>query len=50
MPYKINKVYSGTHKGQYRLAKVGYRKALGFHATREKALKQIQAIEINKRK
>jgi hypothetical protein len=50
MPYKISKVYSGKHKGEYRLGKIGERKAIGFHTSRDKALKQIQAIEINKKK
>jgi len=50
MPYNIRKVATGKHKGEYRLSKKDDpKKALGFHSTREKATKQIQAIEISKK-
>jgi hypothetical protein len=50
MPYKINKVYQGKNRGLYKLSLKENNKALGYHETKEKALKQIQAIEISKRK
>lgn len=50
MPYRITKIGKGQHKGEYRLSKKSEpKKALGFHSTREKASKQIQAIEISKK-
>jgi hypothetical protein len=50
MPYNIRKVGTGKHKGEYRLSKKDDpKKALGYHTTREKATKQIQAIEISKK-
>lgn len=50
MPYDIKKVYQGKHKGEYKLILKDKNQILGYHPTKEKALKQIQAIEINKRK
>lgn len=50
MPYRITKIGRGEHKGEYRLSKVSDpKKALGYHTTKEKATKQIQAIEISKK-
>ena len=50
MPYTIRKVATGKHKGEYRLYKKDDpKKTLGYHTTREKATKQIQAIEISKK-
>ena len=50
MPYKIEKVYQGKNKGLYKLILKDKNKVLGYHETKEKAMKQLQAIEINKRK
>lgn len=50
MPYRISLIGRGEHKGEYRLSKKSDpKKALGYHSTREKATKQIQAIEISKK-
>ncbi len=50
MPYRITKIGRGEHKGEYRLSKLSEpKKALGYHTTRQKATKQIQAIEISKK-
>ena len=50
MPYRITKIGTGEHKGEYRLSKKDEpKKALGYYSTREKATKQIQAIEISKK-
>jgi hypothetical protein len=50
MPYTIKKVSKGENKGKYALILDKTKKTLGFHSTKNKALKQIQAIEINKHK
>lgn len=50
MPYSIVKSSSGVHKGEYKLTKKGEKKVLGWHTSKEKAQKQIAAIEISKMK
>jgi len=50
MPYTIKKVLKGEKKGLYKLILNKNNKILGYHSTKNKAIKQIQAIEINKNK